>query len=97
MFTPPMSNDAKVFVGGLGAAGLWCSALGALELLGEPGGGSEEALATVVAAASSKVFDRPLGVSGLGEVIVIIFEFGFVIGMADLGTVREAMILARAR
>lgn len=44
---------------------------------------------------SGDVFDRPLADSGLGEVMVI-FEFGLVIGIADLGTVRWAMF-RRAR
>jgi hypothetical protein len=44
---------------------------------------------------SGDVFGRPLADSGRGEVMVI-FELGLVMGIADLGTVRWAMFI-RAR
>jgi len=40
---------------------------------------------------------RPVADSGRGEVMVTLLLFGFVMGMADLGTVRDAITLARAR
>jgi hypothetical protein len=65
---------------------------------GEFVAGSDVELAAVAEDDSGdSLDDRPLAGSGLGEVIVTILELGLVIGIADLGTVRDAIALARAR
>lgn len=94
MFTPPISNDVQLFSGGFGAVSRgasdgpataegWLAATAGVVVSGIP----VVPFVTVVEFSAS--FEPPFG-SGLGR-------FGFVIGIADFVTVREAMALARAR
>lgn len=94
IFTPPISNDVQLFSGGFGAVSRgasdgpttaegWLAATAGIVVSEIP----------VVPFVPAVEFSASLGVpfgSGLGRL-------GFVIGIADFATVREAMALARAR
>ena len=90
MLIPPMSSEVHVFSGGRFAVRRGASAIGAtveegwfgaFELVGDASDMSEE----------SESFVEPF-TSGGSKI-----RLGFVIGIADFVTVREAMALARAR
>jgi hypothetical protein len=93
MLTPPISREFQVFSGGRVAVGRGASAIGATVEDGwftgpAPQGGVSGGAGAVV---DSTSFDTPL-ISEGG-----LIRFGFVMGMADFVTVREAIALARAR
>ena len=94
-----MLSGGLMAVEGRGASEIGATFAGGwLVVEGEFVAGSDVEMAAVADVDSGDSFvDRPLADSGLGEVIVIILELGLVIGIADLGTVRDAIALARAR
>ena len=99
MLTPPMSSEFHVFCGGF-AVSRGASAIGATVeegwLIMEPArlGELSDAL---VGAGVEEVTGASDSLGGVSAPTVGLTRLGFVIGMADLVTVREAMALARAR
>ena len=94
IFTPPISNDVQLFSGGFGAVSRGASdgpatAEGWLAARAGMVASEIPVVPFVPVVAFSASFDAPFG-SGLGRL-------GFVIGIADFATDREAMALARAR
>lgn len=94
IFTPPISNDVQLFSGGFGAVGRGASdgPVIAEGWLAATAGVVDSELPVepfVPGVEFSASFETPFG-SGLGRL-------GFVIGIADFATVREAIALARAR
>ena len=94
IFTPPISNDVQLFSGGFGAVSRgasdgpataegWLAATAGVVVSKPP------VMPFVPVVEFSASFDAPFG-PGLGKL-------GFVIGIADFATVREAIALARAR
>jgi hypothetical protein len=88
MLTPPMSSEFHVFCGGRIAVGRGASAIGATV---EDGWFALPGVGEASSEVESESFVVPLASSGG------LIGFGFVIGIADLATVREAIALARAR
>jgi hypothetical protein len=90
IFTPPMSRELHVFCGGRIAVGRGASMMGATV---------EDGWFALVALCELGEVSNGATSSSLAVpfISVLGLELGFVIGMADLVTVREAMALARAR
>jgi hypothetical protein len=86
--TPPISSEFQVFSGGRVAVGRGASAMGATV---EEGWFAFEDVGDVSGAG---VDDEGISLDPFNSAFA---RFGFVIGIADFATVREAIALARAR
>jgi hypothetical protein len=86
--TPPISSEFQVFSGGRMAVGRGASAIGATV---EEGWFAFEDVGDVSGAG---VNDEGISLDPFNSAFA---RFGFVIGIADFATVREAIALARAR